>query len=76
MLGYEQAPVNQVEFDDGYIRTFRSNEFPDLCDDEVDLMRDMSTDEIYIYLSSPTFRHRCSDEIAGFVIRELMRGNL
>jgi hypothetical protein len=79
-LGYNQAPVKTAEFNDGYIRTFRQKEIP-VFDDlkELEMMKNWvkknKTDELWIYLTRPDYPDLDS-EMAGFIIREIHRGNI
>ncbi|MGY5852138.1 MAG: hypothetical protein RTU92_01070 [Candidatus Thorarchaeota archaeon] len=73
------APVDTREYDDGYTRTFRQQDIPKFHNWELDMLYEFVDAGKYgkavIYLTSD--RHRAiDDEMAEFVIRELMRRNL
>lgn len=75
--GVAAARVNETEYSDGWIRTFRKSEIPCLEPSETklltDYLKDDKLEEILIYLQH--FRG-VDDDMAGFLLRELVRGNL
>ena len=75
--GVKIAPCDQNALDDGYVRTFRK--LPEFSDIELNMLYEWKNldklDEIAIFLTSEKFKD-LDDEMAGFVFRELMRGNL
>jgi hypothetical protein len=74
--GVDTAQVNETEYTDGWIRTFRKKDIPRLSGNErnilTDYLKENKYEEIVIYLQH--FRG-VDDEIAGFVLRDLIRGN-
>ena len=75
--GVETARVNETEYTDGWIRAFRKNDIPRFKPSEkkllTDYLKEDKYEEIVIYLQH--FRS-VDDEIAGFLLREFIRGNL
>jgi len=75
--GVATASVNEQEYSDGWLRTFRKAELPVFSEQEKELLTDYlkcdKVEEIAIYLER--FRNVTGD-LAAFCIRELVRGNL
>jgi len=75
----EIAPVDPLNFHDGYIRTFRQKEIPELSPEESEMLydwyRDGKTGEIVIYLTLERYLD-LDEEMAEFVLREIMRENI
>jgi hypothetical protein len=78
VIGVQTAPIfNQAEFNDNYVRTFR--DCPNFSENELKMLHDWMENgqlgEIAIYLTGEKYRD-LDEEMAQFVIRELLRGNL
>ena len=77
--GVKIAHCDQQSMDDGYIRTFRRKEIPEFSDLELKMINEWINleqfDEIFLYLTSKKWKNLDND-MAGFVLREIMRGNL
>lgn len=75
--GVATARVNETEYSDGWIRAFQKDRIPKINEYEKKLLTDYlncgKIEEIVIYLDR--FRN-VDEEISGFVIRELIRGNI
>lgn len=74
------APVNDVEYQDGYIRTFRSHLIPSFTQPELDMLYSWLSDghvgRIAIYLTDVNYGYKLDPEMVEFIIRELLRGNM
>lgn len=81
-LGYAKSEdsVAAGEWRDNWIRTFRGGTVPQFDDGEKGMLREYLEGghivRMQIYLTDPKFGHCLDDDMAGFVIREFMRGNL
>jgi hypothetical protein len=78
VIGVSTAPIfNQIDFDDNYVRTFRK--VPEFSKAELKMLKDWlkkdQLGEIAIFLTGEKYR-AMDEEMAQFVIRELLRGNL
>lgn len=68
-----------IEYDDGWIRTFRAKEIPKFDPKELKMIKAwVKRDEIIkigIYLTSEKY-YNLDNDMAHFILREIMRGNL
>jgi len=68
-----------VEFDDNWIRTFRGKEIPKFNDEELKMLHEWRDNcqfgEISLYLTMDQFMG-LNEEIAEFLLREIIRGNI
>jgi hypothetical protein len=75
--GVDTAGVNETEYRDGWVRTFRKKDIPCISGDErkflTSYLNNGNIEEAFIYLQH--FRG-VDDEIASLVIRDMLRGNL
>lgn len=78
-LGYCQAPVNQTEFDDGYIRTFRQKDIPKFSKQEKKMIQEWLDDgnlsHFALYMTEPQFGYELDEDMVKFVIREVFRND-
>lgn len=76
-LGYERSPVNLTNYQDGMIRTF--GDVPEFDPRELDMIYDWvgkgDIESVFLYLQTPKYGYDLSDELCGFVVREVCRGN-
>lgn len=78
VIGVNVAPIFQrTDFDDNYVRTFRKT--PKFSKEELKMLREWVEEnqlgEVVIYLTGEKYR-ALDEEMAQFVLRELLRGNL
>jgi len=78
VIGVETAPIfDETAFRDNWVRTFR--EIPKFDPLEIDMMRQWAADEqveeIAIFLTGEEYKG-LDEEMAEFLLREIVRGNL
>lgn len=77
VIGVYTAPIfHRTDFDDNYVRTFRNP--PRFSAEELKMLKDWTEKnqlgEVIIYLTGEKYRN-LDEEMAQFVLRELLRGN-
>lgn len=81
-LGYQRAEdsVPRFMFTDNWLRTFRKEDFPRFSPEEKKMVKKFVADQEYtklaIYLTEDKFGYGLDSDMAEFVIREFIRGNL
>ena len=74
--GYDQAPWNIQNFNDGWMRTF--TKIPEFDKKEIKMMRDWLKEglitHLLLYLTEKKYGYNMGEDTAIFIAREIQRG--